>query len=90
MGGMSQGGVMSLHYTLSLPRLLGGAIALSAYTLPITRMRNLGHLPLLLVHGTNDSVILEMEAKNSYSKLLADVPLVDYHSIKDLGHGVCF
>ena len=55
---MTQGGVMALHYSLSSPRLLGGAIALSAYTLGITCMSNLGHLPLLLVHGSNDSVIL--------------------------------
>ena len=86
---MSQGGVMALHYSLSSPRLLGGAIALSAYGLVITRMRNLGHLPLLLVHGSSDNVILEVEAKKSYSKLLKDVPYVDYHSIDNLGHGVC-
>lgn len=87
---MSQGGVMAMHYSLSSARLLGGAIALSAYGLVITRLSNLGHLPLLLVHGDSDDVILEAEAKNSYSKLLKGVPYVDYHSIENLGHWVCF
>ena len=81
--------MMALHYALSSHRLLGGAIALSSYTLAITPMNNLGHLPLFLVHGSNDNVILETEAKNSYSRLLKDVPLVDYHSIKNLDHGIC-
>ena len=56
---MSQGGVMSLHYALSSKMQLGGAIALSAYLLLITKLANLGKLPLLLIHGSKDKTILE-------------------------------
>ena len=83
MGGMSQGGVMALHYGLSSPCLLGGVVALSAYLLRLTRVSNIGKLPLLLVHGSKDRTILESESLGSYSRLL-DSPLVDYRSIRDL------
>ena len=62
---------MSLHYSLSSPYKLGGAIALSAYLLLVTKLKNMGELPLLLVHGSKDKTILEDEAKNSYGRLLS-------------------
>ena len=90
VGGMSQGGVMSLYYSLSSSILVGGVICLSGYVLPsITPLRNIGNLPMLLIHGSNDTVIRESEAKNSYSELL-NKRLVEYKSIKGLGHNVCF
>ena len=40
VGGMSQGGVMALHYGLSSNLPPGGVIALSAYLLRSTPLRN--------------------------------------------------
>ncbi len=58
VGGMSQGGVMSLYYGLSSDILVGGVICLSGYVLPnVTPLHNLGKLPILLVHGSSDTVI---------------------------------
>ena len=59
VGGMSQGGVMALHYSLSSRYKLGGAIAMSAYMLVVTKLQNVGEVPLLLIHGKNDRTILE-------------------------------
>jgi predicted esterase len=54
---MSQGGAMSLYYALSSPYLLGGAIALSSYLLPLTPLQNMGKIPLFLIHGDKDTTV---------------------------------
>lgn len=48
---------MALHYGLSSPFTLGGVLSLSGYLLPVTKLRNLGKTPVLLVHGSRDNVI---------------------------------
>lgn len=85
---MSQGGVMALHYALSSSYVLGGAITLSGYLLPTTSLKNLGKVPLLLLHGDQDKIISEQEALNSYNNLLHKSSQVDYYSIKGLDHTI--
>lgn len=70
VGGMSQGGVMSLHYGLSAKLAPAGVIGFSSYALKSTPPHNLGQLPCLLVHGNRDATIREVDARNSYAKLL--------------------
>lgn len=70
VGGMSQGGVISLHYGLSAKVAPAGVICFSSYALKSTPPHNLGKLPCLLVHGNRDTTIREADARNSYAKLL--------------------
>jgi len=51
VGGVSQGGVLSLQYSLSSKQTLAGAISLSGYLLKSTKLHNFGKMPLFLVHG---------------------------------------
>ena len=66
VGGMSQGGAMSLYYGLSNPLILGGVISLSGYLIPSTKLTNLGLIHSLLVHGNRDAVVKEVDARKSY------------------------
>jgi len=54
---MSQGGVMALHYGLTIPNPPAGVIALSSYLLKATALNNLRKVPILLAHGQRDHVI---------------------------------
>lgn len=57
MGGMSQGGVMSLYFGLSASSPPAGVICFSGYLLRSAPTANLLSLPLLLVHGHRDGTI---------------------------------
>lgn len=57
VGGMSQGGVMALHYGLSAVQPPAGVIALSSYLLKTTPLTNLRKMPILLMHGQRDPII---------------------------------
>lgn len=70
MGGFSQGGVMSLHYALQAKNIPAGAITLSGYLLKSTALTNYKKVPICIMHGENDSVINEVEAKHSYERIL--------------------
>lgn len=70
VGGMSQGGVMSLYFGLSAPTPPAGVICFSGYLLRSASIANLPSLPLLLVHGHRDGTIREVEARQSYKALL--------------------
>ncbi len=67
---MSQGGVISLYSALSSKTVPAGAICFSGYSLKSTPLTNIDTLPLLLVHGNRDTTIREVDARNSYIKLL--------------------
>ena len=54
---MSQGGVMALHYGLTIQNPPAGVIALSSYLLKATALNNLRKVPILLAHGQRDHVI---------------------------------
>ena len=62
VGGFSQGGAVALHYASRSPRLLAGAIALSAYLpladeLPQAAAASGCRMPVFMSHGTRDDVI---------------------------------
>lgn len=54
---MSQGGVISLYYSLSRVLPPAGAIAFSSYLLKSTKLLNLSQLPMFLAHGDRDPII---------------------------------
>ncbi|HMA33496.1 MAG TPA: alpha/beta fold hydrolase, partial [Chloroflexia bacterium] len=60
--GFSQGAIMSLSLALTEPNLIAGVVAMSGRTLPEVRDRlgrapDLQGLPVLVVHGTQDTVL---------------------------------
>jgi phospholipase/carboxylesterase len=62
LAGFSQGGAMALHTGLRYPASLGGIIGLSSYLLLPARLRAEAHpanqgTPILLCHGTQDSMV---------------------------------
>jgi phospholipase/carboxylesterase len=76
VGGFSQGGVIALRYALEAKEPPAGAICFSGYFLQTTQLNNLGKVPILLMHGKDDTVINESEAKNSYNPIFLDKHLV--------------
>ena len=72
IGGFSQGGFMALHYSLQAKNVPAGALSLSGYLLKSTPLSNLKKLPILLMHGSKDPQVRELEAKKSYSNILTD------------------
>ena len=76
MGGFSQGGVISLKYGLETKNIPAGLISFSGYLLKSTQLTNFRKVPMLLMHGENDSAISPLDSKNSYKELLDDERLV--------------
>ncbi len=44
--------------------------------------------PICLMHGQEDSVINEIEAKHSYEKIMGESAIIEYHRLKGLDHTV--
>ncbi len=93
LAGFSQGGAMALHTGLRYPKKLAGIIALSTY-LPLADMvANELHpankdLPILMVHGTDDPVVLPEWAelsRNTLQKLDYKIQWQTY----EMAHSFC-
>jgi phospholipase/carboxylesterase len=90
--GFSQGAIMSLYLGLTLPELVAGVVAMSGRVLPdaIDRLatpQELAGLPVLLVHGTDDTV-LPIEHGRAGRETLAALPIdFTYHEYP-MGHEV--
>ena len=76
LAGFSQGAAMALHTGLRYPASLKGIIALSGYMLLPARFEEEAHLantetPLLLCHGSEDSVVPITRGQAAHQKILA-------------------
>ena len=92
LGGFSQGGAVALQAGLTLPRKIGGIVALSCY-LPMTeaelQLINSGklHTPIFMAHGAIDEVIRVEYAEISRDKLQSRNATVEWHKY-DIAHSV--
>ena len=72
LAGFSQGGAVAYHAALSYPEPLGGILALSTYFATanlISISPNNLRIPILICHGTHDSVVPEVLGKRSQATL---------------------
>lgn len=88
VGGFSQGGSMSIHVGLTAPYLLGGIVCLSGYMFPFTSYEeDKKDLPIFIGHGSDDELIPEKKAKESFKNLLNKKGNIVYKSY-DVGHSI--
>jgi phospholipase/carboxylesterase len=86
LSGFSQGGAMTLDVGLSLP--LAGLISLSGYLHPISIQENQDSFaPILIVHGTLDTVVPVSAAQNAREMLKNLGASVEYQEF-EMGHEV--
>ena len=93
LAGFSQGGAMALHTGLRYPKKLGGVIALSTYLPLADLVASELHpanrdLPILMVHGTDDPVVLPEWAelsRNTLQKLDYKIQWQTY----EMAHSFC-
>ena len=90
--GFSQGAMMSAYVALTRPELLAGAVLMSGSVLPEWRPTAsaalaLQQLPVIVAHGTEDTVLPIHHGRNSQKILSAlNVPL-EYHEY-EMGHTI--
>lgn len=85
LGGFSQGGAMTLDVGLTLP--LGGLICLSGYLHSISPVVDSVLPPVLIVHGTQDSVVPVSAAIRARDSFTAWGASVQYHEFP-MGHEI--
>jgi len=92
IAGFSQGGAIALQAGLTIPRKIGGIIALSSY-LPMTEseLEAIGSeklkTPVFMAHGAIDEVIRVEYAEHSRDKLQARNANIEWHKY-DIAHSV--
>ncbi len=92
IAGFSQGGAIALQAGLTLPRKIGGVIALSCY-LPMTEAEldtvtsDKLQMPIFMAHGAIDEVIRVEYAEHSRDKLKARNANIEWHKY-DIAHSV--
>jgi len=92
IAGFSQGGAIALQAGLTLPRKMGGTIALSSY-LPMTtgELETISsdklQTPIFMAHGAIDEVIRVEYAERSRDKLQARDANIEWHKY-DIAHSV--
>ena len=86
LGGFSQGGAMTLDVGLTLP--LAGLVCLSGYLHPsISPVAGIALPPVLIVHGTEDTIVPIAAAVQSRDKLMAWGSAVQYREF-NMGHEI--
>ena len=93
LAGFSQGGVMALHTGLRYKKQIGGIVALSCYlSFPDRLEAEINHVnqnvPILMVHGSEDTMIPVSRARESMGKLLQSGCTVEWHEY-EMEHSVC-
>ncbi len=93
LGGFSQGGALSLHCGLRFPQRLGGILALSTYlplasTLAQELNPNNQNIPIMMAHGTYDSLVPIDWAEYAKNQLNALGISVAWHAYP-IEHTVC-
>ena len=91
MAGVSQGGAVAFEAALTYPKSLGGIMALSSYfatadTIDIDPIHNT--IPIMICHGTMDSVLPDSLGRKSFATLqnLGFVPEYNDYAME---HAVC-
>lgn len=85
LGGFSQGGAMTLDVGLTLP--LAGLICLSGYLHPMSPMDDRTLPPVLIAHGTRDTVVPVSAAIRARDSLTAWGASVQYQEF-NMGHEI--
>jgi len=93
LAGFSQGGVMALHTGLYYPKPLAGILALSTFLaegekLAADRAEANAHIPMLMCHGQQDSVLPMTLGKTSLTTLKNAGYAVEWREYP-MGHEVC-
>lgn len=83
--GFSQGGAMTLDVGLNLP--LGGLVVLSGYLHPVSQRSDGGYPPVLIAHGTQDTIVPLSSAQKAREALTALGVSVRYQEF-NMGHYV--
>jgi phospholipase/carboxylesterase len=88
--GFSQGGAIAYEAALSYGQSLGGMLALSTYlqsdlATPINPANQ--HLPIQIMHGSNDTVVLEMMGQRAFTALQL-LGLAPHYKNYPMGHEV--
>lgn len=87
VGGFSQGCVMALYVGLENPHVKG-IFGFSGYLTSLTKLTNLGKIPIHLFHGEEDDMIpCEAFAKKTYEPLLREGK-ANLYTERMLGHGL--
>jgi phospholipase/carboxylesterase len=90
IAGFSQGGVIALETALHHPAPLAGVIALSTYlALPNHRPENIQPIPILMAHGTQDTIVPYALGERSRNWLQERGYTVEWHSYP-MPHSVCW
>lgn len=89
--GFSQGGAVAYHAALSYPKPLAALVGLSTYFPSINNFEATSsnkHLPILVCHGSYDSMVVERQGKRAVDTLQALGHKVQYNSYP-IEHEVC-
>lgn len=91
IAGFSQGGAVAYHTALSYPKKLAGLLALSTYLATQEQITyhpaNL-HLPISIMHGTQDPVVPEVLGQMATKALTEKGYQAQYHTYP-MAHQVC-
>jgi phospholipase/carboxylesterase len=91
LAGFSQGGAVAYHAALSYPEPLGGVLALSTYFATANQISispNNLKIPILVCHGSHDSVVPEILGQRSVSTLQS-LGLNPRYLTYPMEHAVC-
>lgn len=93
LAGFSQGGAIALHTGLRYAEQLGGILALSTYvpladTVEAERAPANSDMPIMMAHGTQDSIVPLGLGERSLRLLQALGYAVEWHAYP-MGHSVC-
>ncbi len=80
LAGFSQGGLIALHAGLTYPQPLAGIMALSTYCPTGESFQERSEMPILMMHGQQDSVIPIEVAEWSKQMLLQNGYSVEWHT----------
>ena len=88
--GFSQGTMMSLHLALSYKETIGGILGYSGkiYNFDVLRNNINSKPPIILFHGTEDTIIPLEEMYASYEFLKDKLPHVEYKVFDHCGHSI--
>ena len=91
LAGFSQGGAVAYHAALGYPEPLGGVLALSTYFATANQIKispNNLKIPILVCHGSHDSVVPEILGQRSVSTLQS-LGLNPHYRTYPMEHAVC-
>ena len=89
LSGFSQGGMVSLSAGIRSEKKIAGLISLSGALLDnFDDKSELNPPPCLIVHGSEDSIVLPEEAENAYSIINKFGNYCEKQIIQNLGHGI--